>query len=110
MYVYFSDGDNGKGSATVYTKVKFDREQQKEYHVPIVIADTGLPSQSSTNTLTVIIGDENDNKMFPGEKDIFVYSYKSKFILVNQLNLADMLTIQKLRFKNMHRERERDLR
>ncbi|XP_015922304.1 neural-cadherin-like isoform X1 [Parasteatoda tepidariorum] len=74
--VFNKDGDNGKGSATVYTKVKFDREQQKEYHVPIVIADSGVPSLTSTNTLTVIIGDENDNVMYPGEKDIFVYSYQ----------------------------------
>ncbi|GFY53891.1 neural-cadherin [Trichonephila inaurata madagascariensis] len=73
--VFNKDGDNGKGSATVYTKVKFDREQQKEYHVPIIIADSGVPSLTSTNTLTVIIGDENDNVMRPGEKDIFVYNY-----------------------------------
>ena len=67
--------------------MKFDREQQKEYHVPIVIADSGIPSLSSTNTLTVIIGDENDNIMYPGEKDIFVYSYKSKLTLDNNLKL-----------------------
>lgn len=79
-FSFFLDGDDGKGSATVYTKVKFDREQQKEYHVPIVIADSGIPSLTSTNTLTVIIGDENDNIMYPGEKDIFVYSYKSELV------------------------------
>ena len=53
----------------------FDREQQKEYLVPIVIKDSGSPSMSGTSTLTVIIGDSNDNKMQPGSKEIFVYNY-----------------------------------
>lgn len=53
----------------------FDREQQKEYLIPIVIKDDGAPSMSGTSTLTVIIGDTNDNKMQPGSKDIFVYNY-----------------------------------
>ena len=54
----------------------FDREQQKEYHIPIIIKDAGNPLQSGTSTLTVIIGDANDNKMQPGSKEIFVYNYQ----------------------------------
>ena len=30
---------------------------------------------SGTSTLTVIIGDSNDNKMRPGSKEIMVYNY-----------------------------------
>ena len=32
-------------------------------------------SMTGTSTLTVIIGDSNDNKMQPGSKDILVYNY-----------------------------------
>lgn len=61
--------------AIVSSLRSFDREQQKEYLIPIVIKDSGNPSMSGTSTLTVIIGDSNDNKMQPGSKDIFVYNY-----------------------------------
>ena len=54
----------------------FDREQRKEFLVPIVIKDSGNPAMSGTSTLTVIIGDINDNKMQPGSKEIFVYNYE----------------------------------
>ncbi len=53
----------------------FDREQRKEFLVPIVIKDSGSPAMSGTSTLTVIIGDINDNKMMPGTKEILVYNY-----------------------------------
>ena len=33
---------------------------------------------SGTSTLTVTIGDRNDNEMFPGAKEIFVYNYMDK--------------------------------
>ncbi|XP_047366877.1 neural-cadherin isoform X7 [Vespa velutina] len=68
-------GANGDGMAIVSSLRSFDREQQKEYLIPIVIKDSGNPSMSGTSTLTVIIGDSNDNKMQPGSKDIFVYNY-----------------------------------
>lgn len=68
-------GANGDGMAIVSSLRSFDREQQKEFHVPIVIKDSGNPAMSGTSTLTVIIGDVNDNKMQPGSKDIFVYNY-----------------------------------
>ncbi|UYV67730.1 hmr-1 [Cordylochernes scorpioides] len=69
-------GANGDGMAIVSSKEKFDREQQKEYLVPIVIKDSGTPSMTGTSTLTVIIGDSNDNRMHPGSKSIFVYNFK----------------------------------
>ncbi|XP_015784984.1 neural-cadherin [Tetranychus urticae] len=70
------NGANGDGMAIVRSKVKFDREVQKEYQIPIIIKDNGTPSMTGTSTLTVIIGDINDNKMNPGSKSIFVYSFK----------------------------------
>ena len=68
-------GANGDGMAVVSSLRSFDREQQKEYEVPIVIKDSGNPSMSGTSTLTIVIGDSNDNKMQPGSKEIFVYNY-----------------------------------
>ena len=59
----------------VWSMRSFDREQEKEFHVPIVIKDSGNPAISGTSTLTVIIGDVNDNKMQAGSKDVFVYNY-----------------------------------
>ncbi|XP_067135660.1 neural-cadherin-like isoform X2 [Centruroides vittatus] len=71
-------GANGDGMAIVSSKERFDREQQKEYLVPIVIKDSGTPSMTGTSTLTVIIGDTNDNRMHPGSKTIFVYNFKGE--------------------------------
>nr|CAD7572875.1 unnamed protein product [Timema californicum] len=68
-------GANGDGKAVVFSLYSFDRELQKKYLLPIVIKDSGSPTMSSTSTLTVVIGDVNDNKMRPGSKDIFVYNY-----------------------------------
>ena len=56
----------------------FDREQRKEYAIPIVISDSGTPNQqTATSTLTVIIGDENDNPMSDGSSSILVYNYRN---------------------------------
>lgn len=64
----------------IVTSLKtFDREQQKEYHMPIIMKDSGNPAISGTNTLTITIGDRNDNKHFPGHKNIFVYNYKGEW-------------------------------
>ncbi|RZF42239.1 hypothetical protein LSTR_LSTR004388, partial [Laodelphax striatellus] len=68
-------GANGDGMAVVSSLRSFDREQQKEYLIPIVIKDSGNPAMSGTSTLTVVIGDVNDNKMQAGSKEIFVYNY-----------------------------------
>ena len=65
--------------AVVSSLRSFDREQQKEYLVPIVIKDSGNPPMTGTSTLTVIIGDDNDNKMQPGSKDILVYNYMVRY-------------------------------
>ncbi|XP_064467310.1 neural-cadherin-like isoform X1 [Ornithodoros turicata] len=71
-------GANGDGMAVVRSLETFDRETQKEYLVPILIKDNGNPSLTGTSTLTVIIGDVNDNRMHPGSKGIFVYNFKGE--------------------------------
>ncbi|CAH1131679.1 unnamed protein product [Ceutorhynchus assimilis] len=68
-------GANGEGTAIVTSLRSFDREQQKEFHIPILIRDNGTPSMIGTSTLTVVVGDINDNKMQSASKDILVYNY-----------------------------------
>lgn len=58
--------------------VVFDREEKKSYQVPISITDNGIPNMTGTSTLTVIIGDQNDNPMKKGSSSIFVYNYKGE--------------------------------
>lgn len=69
----FTEGDTNHGTAVVSSLVTFDREKQKEYHIPIVIQDSGDPMMVGTSTLTVVIGDVNDNGIGPGTTDILVY-------------------------------------
>lgn len=73
-----AEGANGDGMAIVSSLTSFDRELQKEYLIPIVIKDHGNPAMTGTSTLTVVIGDVNDNKMQPGSKEIFVYNYQGQ--------------------------------
>ena len=75
--------------AVVSSLRSFDREQQKEYLVPIVIKDSGNPPMTGTSTLTVIIGDSNDNKMQPGAKDILVYNYMVRYLLSADIQISN---------------------
>ncbi|KFR02399.1 Neural-cadherin, partial [Opisthocomus hoazin] len=77
-FLDFSLTDNRNNTATVTALRSFDREEQKVFHLPIVITDSGIPAMSSTNTLTITIGDENDNCHESGHKEVYVYSYKGK--------------------------------
>lgn len=45
--------------------------------------DSGSPSVTGTNTLTIIIGDVNDNKHHSGHKNIHVYNYKGQFNMLS---------------------------
>ncbi|CAO1327367.1 unnamed protein product [Diamesa tonsa] len=58
--------------------VEFDREQQKEYFIPILVSDTGSPVMKNVSILHLVIGDVNDNPMEAGESNIFVYNYKGE--------------------------------
>ncbi|MEQ2178530.1 hypothetical protein GOODEAATRI_015008, partial [Goodea atripinnis] len=70
--------DHGNGSATVTALRRFDRERQSKYHLPVVMIDSGLPPITATSTLTITIGDHNDNAHQAGEKDVYVHSRKGK--------------------------------
>ena len=90
--------------AVVSSLRSFDREQQKEYLVPIVIKDSGNPSMTGTSTLTVVIGDSNDNKMQPGQKDIMVYNYMVSTVKVEILEF--LLTPHNAGSEPKHRNRK----
>lgn len=64
------------------TIVSFDREQRKEYKIPVAITDSGTPRLTGVSILHIVIGDRNDNPMGPGDSDIFVYNYKVMFLLL----------------------------
>ncbi|XP_029447582.1 LOW QUALITY PROTEIN: neural-cadherin-like [Rhinatrema bivittatum] len=72
----FSLQDLGNGSAALTALRTFDREEQKAFHLPIWISDSGYPPMSSTATLTVTIGDRNDHPHSAGHLDCFVYTYE----------------------------------
>lgn len=74
--------------AIVTSLRSFDREVQKEFHIPIVIKDHGNPAMTGTSTLTVVVGDVNDNKMQPGSKNIFVYNYQGNPLSSYKLQLV----------------------
>ncbi|XP_043069622.1 putative neural-cadherin 2 isoform X1 [Drosophila bipectinata] len=75
---YDRRGDNGNGVAIVSSLRPFDREVKKSYAIPIEIKDNGAPAMTGTSTLTVTIGDVNDNKMQPGSKSMLVYNYQGQ--------------------------------
>uniref|UniRef100_A0A8C3RIH1 Neural-cadherin n=1 Tax=Chelydra serpentina TaxID=8475 RepID=A0A8C3RIH1_CHESE len=75
----FSLTDNRNNTATITALRSFDREKQKVFHLPIIITDSGNPSLSATNILTITIGDENDNSHEAGHKEIFVYTHRGKW-------------------------------
>ncbi|NWX98396.1 CADN protein, partial [Nothoprocta ornata] len=75
----FSLTDNRNNTATITALRSFDREKQKTFHLPIIITDSGIPAMSTTNTLTITIGDENDNSHESGHKEIYVYRNKGKW-------------------------------
>jgi len=62
----------------LYALETFDREEKKDYYIPIAITDSPKTGKNLTgiSILHIIIGDENDNEMKPGESSIFVYNYK----------------------------------
>ena len=72
--------DHGNGSATLTALRRFDRERQSEFHLPVIMIDSGSPPMTATNTLTIIIGDQNDNAHQAGEKDVYVYSRKGELL------------------------------
>ncbi|KAH0617555.1 hypothetical protein JD844_015936 [Phrynosoma platyrhinos] len=66
---YFNLQDFNNGSAMLTALHTFDREVHKVFHLGILIADSGNPPMSSTNTLTVNIGDRNDHPHAAGNME-----------------------------------------
>ncbi|XP_039619104.1 neural-cadherin [Polypterus senegalus] len=74
----FTLTDNGNNTATITALRKFDREIQKEFYLPIIMKDNGNPPLTTTNTLTITIGDENDHPHQPGFKEIYINSHRGR--------------------------------
>ncbi|XP_030620846.1 neural-cadherin [Chanos chanos] len=70
--------DNGNGTATITALRAFDRERQKEFLLPIIMTDSGIPPMTVTNTLSITIGDENDHAHSAGEKKIYINSHRGR--------------------------------
>ncbi|KAM9308429.1 neural-cadherin-like [Gastrophryne carolinensis] len=68
--------DFHNGSAMITALRSFDREVHKMFYLPIVITDSGNPPRTSTNTLTIVIGDRNDHPHSSGHLDCVIYTYK----------------------------------
>ena len=73
-------GLNGHGAGVVRSLRQFDREQQKEWHVPIVMRDSGVPPMTGTCTLTIVIGDINDNRHYDAHKHVTVYDLDGQLV------------------------------
>ncbi|XP_048386187.2 neural-cadherin isoform X1 [Stegostoma tigrinum] len=71
----FALKDFGNGSAGLTALRMFDREDQKILYLPLIITDSGFPPMSSTNTLTITIGDVNDHPHSAGFMEFLVYNY-----------------------------------
>ncbi|NXC80422.1 CADN protein, partial [Cercotrichas coryphoeus] len=71
----FSLQDLHNGSAMLTALRTFDREVHKAFYLPILITDSGMPPMSSTSTLTVNIGDQNDHPHSAGYMECLIYSY-----------------------------------
>lgn len=69
-------GENSVSVGVVMSLKTFDRETCKEFHLPVIMKDSGHPSLSGTNTLTITIGDMNDNRHYAGQKNVIFFNYK----------------------------------
>ena len=72
-YIHNDNDDDDDGHAILFSRQTFDREQQKQYQIPIIVNDSGYPSLSSTTFITITIGDINDNDMKDGWKNVHVF-------------------------------------
>ncbi|XP_073411096.1 neural-cadherin-like [Dendrobates tinctorius] len=75
--------DHGDNTALVQALRAFDREREKEFHLHIIITDSGHPPMSATNTLTITIGDENDHSHQAGQKEVYIYVHGATRSAVN---------------------------
>uniref|UniRef100_A0A8C4TFE2 Si:dkey-22o22.2 n=1 Tax=Erpetoichthys calabaricus TaxID=27687 RepID=A0A8C4TFE2_ERPCA len=87
----FNLTDLRNGSAYITALHTFDREEKKIYYLPILITDSGHPPMSSTNTLTIIIGDRNDHPHKAGHTEFIVYTYEGKNKYYNEIMIFFLL-------------------
>ena len=95
---FFTDAYNKEGVGILHSLRSFDREQRKEYAIPVAVSDAGRPSLTATAIVNVIIGDVNDNKMKPGYKEIFVYNYMVRTVRIPYLFYYSLVIVA--RFNN----------
>ncbi|XP_059919417.1 protocadherin Fat 4 [Gadus macrocephalus] len=72
---YFSLSSEG----VLTTSREIDREQISDFHLSVVIRDSGVPQMSSTGTVHVRINDQNDNPSEPRSMEIFVHYFGNIF-------------------------------
>ena len=61
------------------TSREIDREQISDFHLAVVIRDSGVPQMSSTGTIHVRVNDQNDNPSEPRSMEIFVHYFGNMF-------------------------------
>ncbi|XP_012590286.1 PREDICTED: protocadherin Fat 4, partial [Condylura cristata] len=61
------------------TAREIDREQVADFWLTVVTRDAGVPQMTSTGTVHVAVGDQNDNPSRPRAVDIFVNYYGRAF-------------------------------
>ncbi|KAG0710771.1 putative neural-cadherin 2 [Chionoecetes opilio] len=76
--VSLDPGDEGRGVGMVETRASLDREAGRVVLVPLVVGDAGRPhAHTTTVTLTVHVGDVNDNPMTPASKSVTALTLKA---------------------------------
>ncbi len=68
--------------SSLRAKVWFDREEKKQYRIPVSIRDSGSPPKTGVHYVNVIIGDVNDVEMKEGSSTVFAYTLQVTFYLI----------------------------
>ncbi|XP_071513117.1 putative neural-cadherin 2 [Panulirus ornatus] len=68
---YYNSLDSGRGGAEVWTEGPVDREEHRQLMAEVMVADAG--GLATTQPITIIIGDVNDNPMRPATKTIYLW-------------------------------------
>lgn len=66
-------------SGELSTSREIDRELTREFFLPVLIKDSGVPQMSSTGTVYVKVKDQNDNPSRPRSLQIYVHFFGSMF-------------------------------
>ena len=66
-------------SGVIQTKASLDRENTPSYMLTLEVKDNGVPTQSSTLSVRVVVNDTNDNPSTPRALSIVVNTYQGVF-------------------------------